>query len=235
MPTAATRASPTIPTTKDTAAPAPTTASAYRIEGTASIADRRSASGLLPAGSAALRAFSTSGLVGAMRGLPSAGDLHRKSQLTPVPLTDVSLATGCALRVLSSPARSTPYAGQRVIASPPRFQLVSWRDSPWTPTRTCTPTTGRDWSGYATTGRAIRWCWSVCHEPQHGRIASRTATDASASATGARQAKLGPVQGARQPVGTSGWWRPLRQHSSHSRRRACEGQATRARQPKLGP
>ncbi len=40
----------------------------------------------------------------------------------------------------------------------------SWRASPRTPIRTCMSTTGRDWSGYAATGHAVRWRWNVCHE-----------------------------------------------------------------------
>jgi hypothetical protein len=40
----------------------------------------------------------------------------------------------------------------------------SWRASPCTPIRTCMPMTGRDWSGYAATGHAVRWRWNVCHE-----------------------------------------------------------------------
>nr|WP_254360763.1 transposase [Corallococcus exiguus] len=30
--------------------------------------------------------------------------------------------------------------------------------------RTCMRTTGKDWSGYAATGHAVRWHWSGCHE-----------------------------------------------------------------------
>ena len=48
----------------------------------------------------------------------------------------------------------------------------SWRASPCTPIRTCMRTTGRDWSGYAATGHAVRWRWSVCHERRTAALPS---------------------------------------------------------------